>query len=132
MVVVKVLDESRVDRIEGFVFLLGKELLSDRAEEPFHLGPALGAPGRRVRLLHGQISTDDFQVTTVVGRTIVRIQPLGDPMAPHGGHQFDDQALGRLGGIKPAADHIAGEIIDDDMQVKCSVTGGAWLFSVFI
>jgi hypothetical protein len=37
MIVVKVLGESRVDRIECFVFFLGKKLLSDRAEETFML-----------------------------------------------------------------------------------------------
>jgi len=82
--------------IEGFVLLPGKKLLSDRAKESFHLGAALGTPDRGVGLLHGQIGAHDFQVAAVVGRTIVCIQPMGDPKAPDGGHQFDNQALGRL------------------------------------
>ena len=117
MIVVKVLDESRVDRLEGFVFLPGKELLSDRAGESFHFGSALWTPDRRVGLLHGQIGANTFQVAAVISRPIVRIQAMSDAVAPVGGHQFDNQALARFCGIKPCTDHIAGAGIDDGMQI---------------
>ena len=117
VIVVQIINEGRVDLIERFVPLFGEELVPDGTKKSLYFGTSLRTPGRGVGLSHGQVGAYDFQMAAIVCRPTVRIQPIRDSMAPYGDHQFDDQALGRFRGIKPCADHIAGAIIDDDMQV---------------
>ena len=69
MIIVEILDESRVNLIKCLVFFLNQELFADRTKKPLYFGPALGTPGRRVGLLHGQIGAYDFQMTVSVNLT---------------------------------------------------------------
>lgn len=73
VVVLQILIKGQVDLIDAFKVLFSQKLFSNGSEETLDFRAALGTSRRGVGLTHGQIGTHDFQVTTVVGRTVVGV-----------------------------------------------------------
>jgi hypothetical protein len=73
VVVLQILTKGQVDHIDAFKVFFSQKLFSNGPEETLDFRAALGTSWGCVGLTHAQIGTHDFQVTTVVGRTVVGV-----------------------------------------------------------
>jgi hypothetical protein len=73
VVVLQILTKGQVDLIDAFKVLYSQKLVSNGPEKTLDFRAALGTSWGCVGLAHAQICAHDFQVTTVVGRTVVGV-----------------------------------------------------------